>query len=114
MSENADGFASHICGHRGLQAATRLSPASSPPKQASKTQIPDAGRRRSRRVADKKHHFFRHLSENIPTRVRVGRSNAEDPAKNSKKTEACGDQPYSRPASQTQSETLGRQPARFS
>jgi len=45
--------------------------------------------------------------------MRVGRNNAENPAKDSKKTEACGDHPHPRPAGEAQSEAFGQQPTRF-
>src|SRR3982074_947804 len=47
-------------------------------------------------------------------RMRAGRSNAENSAEDSKKNEACGNRPHSRPASQAQSEPLRREPPRFS
>src|SRR5215218_95890 len=60
---------------------------------------------------DKRYYFFRQLIRKLARTVQVGRSNAEEEARNDQETEARGDCPLSRPTGKARGEVDDQPPA---
>src|SRR5258708_30268666 len=84
--------------------------ANSPLKQAAGIQSRRVGPRGRKCIGGTRYHFFRHLSEKGSCKMRVGHSNAEISAKDSKETEARGDHARARLAGEAHSKARARPP----